>query len=562
MRVPDQAAGKTVKCPKCAHVFKAQAASPAPAAVGGASSPAKQQLRPAAKQPAGPAAAKKPAAGTTPVVSRTKPVPKVAARQKSDQSEEFEVNEAVEPPPDSAAAKGDAATGGWGLEHLDELDVPDEMQKEIQKELSRGEHIVWATRPRQDVLLHQARKIAYIGGPIATLVGLGGFGAAVYGIINSVTLAIVIGLIFGLVFLGFGLFMFTMPGRVARGEKTRGCYMITNRRLLIHPGKGFRVVMSTSSSRVRRGRGEPMATMEDAPLMQVTPYTGLELLYLARNENSGKFEGTGDLFAGRSIYQEATGNIMQAIDDVRGVEKRIREALVHPIIDKMLRGQLSRDDKEKIKKTDAEDAGGNADKKGEAVAVDSNLKDYGGSTNGDDPNIKAAPGVARAEARLKKLRDTFTSELKKTAEEDREQVEEELTSDEQVLWIASPDAKTKGRGILGNLFGAAVPVEPAYELYAITSRRVILWVKKKPPMSYYSPALADAGVEADDRIPNGGSIIFSRVKLTITTRKREGNRVTTSTRVELHSFGLLRIRNYKAVAEFLYQTLVGPSRSV
>jgi hypothetical protein len=144
--------------------------------------------------------------------------------------------------------------------------------------------------------------------------------------------------------------------------------------------------------------------------------------------------------------------------------------------------------------------------------------------------------------------------------------------------------RTTRRGSIGGFSAASERREPDYYLYAITNRRVMLFCEKgtrvgrghafsflkgekRGPMSYYPPHLTGTGLEEDKRIPQGGGIIFKKVKVVITTttstkNARFGPSTKTSTRTEWHYFGLLRIRNCRAVAQVLYDTLIGPCRGL
>jgi hypothetical protein len=83
------------------------------------------------------------------------------------------------------------------------------------------------------------------------------------------------------------------------------------------------------------------------------------------------------------------------------------------------------------------------------------------------------------------------------------------------------------------------------------------------PHSYYPTALRNLYVESDKRIPGGGSIVFKRVKRTIIYQQQQ-NRGGMSTKrvVEIFHFGVLRVRNVKAVAQLLYKTLIEPIRGL
>src|SRR5262249_9119877 len=135
------------------------------------------------------------------------------------------------------------------------------------------------------------------------------------------------------------------------------------------------------------------------------------------------------------------------------------------------------------------------------------------------------------------------------------------------------EGSTQGRGLLGALAGSAERKEAEYTLYAITSRRVLLWDKncageggrfsfvneQLGPITYYPPEMLDAGVEEDKRFPDGGSIIFRRVKQVITKQDDKGKRTKETF---IHPFGILRVRHCSAVARALFEALIRPCRRV
>jgi hypothetical protein len=339
----------------------------------------------------------------------------------------------------------------------------------------------------------------------------------VYFTIQGVVLGLVVGGIFAL---GFGVaFVVALraPGSVTRNAPTRACFVLTNRRLLVHQGTGSQMAFSGGSAAV---------TSDMSRLQHIISWTGLELTGLTRGQPY-RFEGAGDLSFGRTVMEDVGTWHLWALDRVCDVEKMLREKLIHPLIDKLLRGELlAQEEKKQAQQQKGDDE----------VVHDGNIKDYARKGGVLDFDIKTVPA------------------------EDREPVEKELTAGEKILWIGEPEGSARGRGLVGALTGAARPIEPDYELYALTNRRVILWVKKEAPRSYYSPAVAESGVEEDSRIEKGGSIIFKKVKRTIITEDKQGN--VKSKRVEIHAFGLLRIRNYKAVAQLLYDTLIAPCRGL
>ncbi len=570
MSLPDNYAGKAVRCPKCGQAVRVAAAP--------ATAPAAVKVAPAPQPAAKPAAAPAPAPAAAPPITVTctsckkKLQVKAALAGKAvkcpgcggvvkipapaaDGEEWLDVNEAAAPPPEQPApapSKDRGPAGDWGQQILAEQGLPEDMQDEVRAELSKTERVVWACRPRTDILLHRARLTALIGVPVCSLVAIGGVVGAVIGIINGVYLAL-IGLIFSAAF-GFGaVYFFLLPGKIKKNEARRSCYVLTNRRLLIHKGEVAHVYV---------GRHGAQTAADMTATGKVTPYTGLELTRILRVEAGKRFPGAGDIWMGRTIMEEYAGWGLQALDDVSGVEKRLREKLIHPVIDKLLRGELlGKDEKGK----GAEKPKGSAEE-GSPEAVDSNIKDYGGAKNRkpqidpDDPNIKDAPSAAQS------LKGYFEACIKSAPEDVRKSVEDELTAGEKILWIGRPEAGVKGRGLLGSVMGSAKRYEPDYTHYAITNRRVLLFIRKQAPLSYYTPALIEAGVEDDDRLPGGGGIILKKVKK-ITERQEKnqsgmGPSTVTKKYVTLHYFGLLRIRNYKAVAALLYDTLIAPARGL
>jgi hypothetical protein len=557
LSVPESLSGKAVKCPKCGQAIRVTAgdgaAAPRP--------PASVKVAPAPGAPAAEAPitvncgscqkklqVKATYAGKAvrcPGCGNPVKIPAPSAPS-ADAEEWMEVNEAAAPAPAPPAGKKDSGPAGeWGQEHLQQVELPEDMQDEIHAEMTKTERVVWATRPRVDILLHRARKVAYIAGPLCGVVSLGATVVVVICLINGVYLGL-IGLVFALLF-GFGSwYTFRMPGQVIKYANRRACYALTNRRLLIHRGE---------LAEINTGGGGAAVNADPTAMGKIVPYTGLELTTMCRVEAGARFEGAGDLVLGRNAMQQSAGLSIQAVDKVRDCERTIREKLLHPVIDRLLRGEaLSGEEKAKAKDKSSKK------EEGDVIGADNNIKEYAGSKrqaptiDPDDPNIKDAPGA------VKNLKGYFEACLKAVPAQVRETVEAELTVGEKILWIGRPEAGAQGRGFVGAMMGSAHRYEPPYTHYAITNRRVLLFSTAMPvPSSHYTPALLEAGVEDDDRIPKGGSIVFRRIKRI--TISRDNNGKTTRTE-EIHSFGILRIRNYQAVAALMYDTLIGPVKGL
>jgi hypothetical protein len=427
------------------------------------------------------------------------------------------------------------------------------MQEKIRGALTKNERIVWCDRPQMDMLMWEARKFQLTGLFFGTAVAIGLPVGAFFLWKQSHAAAIVL-CFMALVFAAIAIYAVGAPARQKRKGPSRACYLITNRRLLIHLGVGAQSI----------GTGGRTTVVVGAHKVGVLSYSGLELSRLGRIE-SRRFPGCGKLVFNRDVLDDAAGGHMWALKDVRQVEKTIREKLLHPVIDKLLRGEALNKDEKGEKKDEEQEKGE------DVVAPDANIKEFVRGGKGTSADVKDVRG--NAEQQLEKLDPDL-----------RARAEEELTAGERLLWAAEPEGKTKGRGIMGALVGGGEDRrEPEYELYAITNRRVLLWAEKgtrvgqsksikftkgdaRGPITYYPPHLLHCGLEEDKRFPNGGGIIFKKVKVVITTTTttkdhRGHSHSKSKTRTEWHYFGLLRIRNYLAVARLLYDNLIAPVRA-
>jgi hypothetical protein len=590
-------AGKRIKCPRCSEAVTVAAAQPAaamagarasappaPAAAASGSAPSgnlsvpcaacrkKLQVRadmagkavkcPGCGKPVRvPGAAPTAAAPAAPRPERPRPAP--AAPPAAQDDEWIEVNEAAEAPV-AAAAPALARAGGpgaeWGQDLMEGHGVPDDMQEKIRSNLTKNERLIWFGRPRMDILMHQARMWMIRGSLVGGAVCIGMAVGSVFAF-RAKDVPVAVGIIlvfFSLVFGAIAVFALGAPARQKRKESTRACYAMTNRRLLLHLGTGSQTFSSGSHS----------TTVVNTGALGLLTYSGLELTRLQRVEMK-KFPGAGNLVFSRTVLDEPSGGGLWAVNDVAGVEKLIREKLLHPVIDKVLRGEkLSKEEKGKDAKDDKA-AGEGAS--GDTVAPDDNIKSIAakGDLVPDDPNIKAAPGTRGrgGDGNVKGVALGIEYDPNKVEAEVREEVEAELTAGEKVLWVGQPEGGTQGRGVLGAVTGAAKRKEPNYYLYAITNRRAILWAKPEGgflsvkgdppgPTTYYPPHILRAGLEQDNRIPQGGSIVFKQVKVTVRRQDKQSRRITEE--VTLHFFGILRVRRYKTVALLLYENLIKP----
>jgi hypothetical protein len=563
-------AGRATKCPRCAKtlVIPMPAASEPemfdPSAL---IEPEEATFEPETK-PIKPTKPKKPAAEEAEDDEEWNDVSEAySGNEQEAASEEADASEEDEEQPTKKAVVG---SSGWGEEHLEEHELPDELHEKIQAELTRGERIEWCGRPDKDILIAQAAKMRIIG-IVFIVLGLLLIGGGIAAMIPVWQARFILGpvlLLFAVFFIAGGVYAFLMPGRVKAGMEGRACFLITNRRLFIHGGIGNQVKMGFGSKRGIDGKARGKKS---------NSFLGHELTYMHRVEFA-KMPGSGELHFSRTILDNPTGSHLWAVRDIEEVERKIRELLIHPVVDKMLTGEI------RIKTTFGAREKSETD---EELPVEGNMKDALAKQGAmpTDGNVKAAKAAA-------------AKDLSKVDPDLRERVDAELTEGERVVWIGEPEEKTQGRGILGAVMGAEHRIEPDYELYAITNRRVMLFDKKgcvggqsqttnlsfgkqpkRGPVCYYPADLLEFGIEEDKRIPNGGGILFRKAKVVIIkkirTSKQErghhhgggrrqtyGTTVTESTKkiVEMHHFGILRVANAKQVARLLYETLVRPCK--
>jgi predicted RNA-binding Zn-ribbon protein involved in translation (DUF1610 family) len=552
LKVKDDLAGKRVKCPRCGERV------PAPAAVGGRDEPPPTAT---AEEPSAAAPllvrctgcglklkAKPEKAGKSIKCPKCARVVKVPMPEAETDDDWIDITEAYQPPsPRTAIASRTAAEpaaptraqGDWGRDVLEEQEIPEEMQEKFRAALTRNEYFVWCARPLMPILMRRARLrqlygiLLMIGITIAMpLIAFALFRLGQPGALAAAGLALVFMVIFELV----GFFMILTPAKTRKNAPYRPCYALTNRRLLIHPGKGTQTYLSEDGNR--------SSTVVNADqVLGIIDYPAVELMGLQRIENK-RISGAGDLVLWRTLFDKPAGQLT-ALGDIAAVEKRVREQLLHPIIDKLLRGELALKDTIGLKKRS--DAGG------EVLRPEHDLSD---AVDDEEEDVKPRRAPQKA--------------IQEVPAELRAQAERELTKGEELLWVGVPQGKTQRRSLLGVWLGKAQRCEPRYFLYALTNRRALLWVQtglplgknlvlggqRRGPVSYYPLALGNAEFEEDTRVAQGGSILFKKVRVTIVTHEK--NRTTTKR--ELHLFGILRVQQGRALARMLFNTLVRPVR--
>jgi predicted Zn finger-like uncharacterized protein len=190
LRVGDDRVGRKMKCPKCQTIFTAASADS-----GAASAPAARAKAPPARAP-------------------------------------LEVEVGDEDVIEAGPHQGKSA--GHPDQSFEELEVPDSMREEIEKNLTKKEKIVWIGRASMKLMMSNARLGRIIG--IILLCVL----AATLVITIALQVAgLVVWIICG--FLGLiGALLLFVPWLTQRGEKVRPTYVLTNRQVIICQYMGFR----------------------------------------------------------------------------------------------------------------------------------------------------------------------------------------------------------------------------------------------------------------------------------------------------------------------------------
>jgi predicted Zn finger-like uncharacterized protein len=348
LQVPDNAAGKAVKCPKCAQVLKIgapAAPAPTPAAAPAAPAPAPAAARaapaPKARPDPGPDPNVKAAPGARSMPARKDdPDPNVkdapGVRRKPPKADDDVISEAVDEGDgvisEAADDDGDVISEAAekpkvysGLQPLPEgadpyegYDVPDDVQTHINKELTKKERVLWFGKPDPEVGMTGNAPIwvAYIVGPIFSAIGLG---VGIFGsVMASGDMAWLTKLLcwgFGGLFLVMGVLVTLAPlfAKKMGGAMTlTSYYVLTSRRCLV---------------------------VSNATGTLSTRSYGVSQLLKMHRDDSPKIEGAGSIVfvyintpGGTGSYEGFLG-----LRDARRVYKLIREALLDTILDKAVR---------------------------------------------------------------------------------------------------------------------------------------------------------------------------------------------------------------------------------
>jgi hypothetical protein len=328
MRVPDDSAGRKTRCPKCSRALRVPAARPAKVAAAKAAPAAKVAPptvdevapsgdefddvivvddEPQGRQPAS-ASAEDDVLDIEDVQVVRESTDDIEIVEDETPSEDDVVVVDDEPAPAPAAARVSDPFAG--------SDVPGDMRRDVQAELTKGEKVVWVGRPSMTLMLAQA-KAARIAGVAVLVAGVGLLAGMAFVTDGTLRLALAV---FGVAGLAFGGLMTLAPKFIQRGQSKRAVYLLTNRRALVMENKAF-------------GAG------------RVRAYTMVQLKSMQR-QDSGKLKGAGDLIFEQEVLNTGTGrgrggpqkrnHGFLMVENVKTVEKLIRETLVDRGIDKVL----------------------------------------------------------------------------------------------------------------------------------------------------------------------------------------------------------------------------------
>jgi predicted Zn finger-like uncharacterized protein len=333
LKVADNLAGRSIRCTKCTKIFRvagpAGAGKPetktAPAVKAPPQKPAPAKAatpvrKPAPKEeevldPDSLEMADEPAEdmldeGNLEMADEEAPRPKAKSKKKPAKDEEEEFDEEGM----KGVKRSKFRVIEPGEDPFDDTDIPEDYQEKINDELTKGERIVWLGRPAPELMMSNAKIAFYVG---------------LFGLLPLGLLLVILGfvihwamILIGAVFALFGGLCLLAKWGTMKSMPRRNCYVLTNRRCftwLAAPGYGDLLSYNTFK-------------LEDM-----------------KRKDSLRFKGMGDLIFEVVVTYETMGggsrNTPQRreeprgflmIDNVREVEKLIRETLVDRRTDKLV----------------------------------------------------------------------------------------------------------------------------------------------------------------------------------------------------------------------------------
>jgi hypothetical protein len=303
VKVADTLAGRAFKCPGCTTVIKVPGGSSASvAAAAGAKSKA-------ASNGSG----------------RSAPLEKKPARRPDPEEAEEELEEITDEPRSRKSSRRDDDDDDYDRprtrsikKELDiEHDVPEHLQERVTEELTKGEKLIWIGQPARRVLMVRSIPIVIFG----CIFGLGALIFMLVGLVGSRGMGGAPFILMPLFFLPFAIGMILSPWyRFWMAKRT--CYVLTNRRCIVWMCNWFGGVH-----------------MEN--------YNAAQLANMWRRDMWFFGKGAGDLVfrsvttitvrTGRhgGVSQSTTYYGFLAIENVREIEKLVRETLVDRFMDKL-----------------------------------------------------------------------------------------------------------------------------------------------------------------------------------------------------------------------------------
>jgi hypothetical protein len=296
VKVADTLAGRAFKCPKCTNVVKV------PGAAGSGVTAAA-------------AARSKPTNGG----SKAPPPAQKPARRPEPEEAEEELEEVTDAPRGKRSSRADddfddrPRKKGSGKELTVEHDVPEHLQERVSEELTKGEKLIWIGQPARRVLMIKSIPIMIFG-------CLFGGGALIFMLIGLASKNFGMGLM-PLLFLPFALGMILSPFyRFWMGKRT--CYVLTNRRCIVWMCNWFGGIH-----------------MENYNPAQLANMWRRDLWFFGKGAGDLVFRSvtTITVRTGRhgGVSQSTTYYGFLAVENVREIERLVRETLVDRFLDKL-----------------------------------------------------------------------------------------------------------------------------------------------------------------------------------------------------------------------------------
>lgn len=333
LTVRDELIGKAVKCPKCQSIVAVPPGDPAPSTAQAAA----ETKRPPSSLPG-----KAPAAALS--KSRSSPAPRVEQPR-----EEEPVRKSKRPAPPDEDEPAPRKKSSRSLEKLEEVrprkhgrdedddgdaaaipefKVPEKYREQIEEELSKGEKMLWCGQPARRVVMVRAilffcilGSLLFIFAAVFLVIGLVGLGKKG----NDVTMFLLPGGLFMVISIG----MMLMPiYKIWQAGRT--CYVLTNRRAIVWACNWYgginmenynpaQVVNMFRRDMWFFGKGAGDLVFKTVTVITTTHHHG----------------GPRNAYRGSSTSATTYYYGFLSVENVRQIEKMVRECLVDKLVDKL-----------------------------------------------------------------------------------------------------------------------------------------------------------------------------------------------------------------------------------